>query len=439
MRSAPIAATLCFLGLASALSGTPSGATSGVALPAPTVRLGVGNVQVSWTRPSSAPSGAIYTLSRETATATRPQPVAGCSGPDLLQCTVPSMDQNSWQYTVSVASPKTATAAAYQAGPSPLSAAYKVRIILVVAGQSNALGARSLASDPSLASTTATSPADANDTLVYPRLSAHATTDQTLLSGPLWATEQSIGMVGPELGLARKIYVDTKTKVTIVKVACGGTSLVDYTNTPEATAPCFNGPTQYDGTWDPADQNGLYELLTRTVINMMRTDATSTTSPQLDVIGGIYWYQGESDASRNVEQGAYQTVLARLIAKTYADLPISSTRKFIVVKESSKAYLLYRGLQTAGDDAVRAADDAVALGSATTQVVDSLPHANAQQCDTSFVSKSAAPGPTRACNLARFATPHVADDTTTDYLLHLTAPSELTIGGWAAIVSENQI
>ena len=255
MRSAPIAATLCFLGLASALSGTPSGATSGVALPAPTVRLGVGNVQVSWTRPSSAPSGAIYTLSRETATATRPQPVAGCSGPDLLQCTVPSMDQNSWQYTVSVASPKTATAAAYQAGPSPLSAAYKVRIILVVAGQSNALGARSLASDPSLASTTATSPADANDTLVYPRLSAHATTDQTLLSGPLWATEQSIGMVGPELGLARKIYVDTKTKVTIVKVACGGTSLVDYTNTPEATAPCFNGPTQYDGTWDPAHQD----------------------------------------------------------------------------------------------------------------------------------------------------------------------------------------
>jgi hypothetical protein len=169
-----------------------------------------------------------------------------------------------------------------------------------------------------------------------------------------------VQVFGPEIGLARQIWADTRQQITIVKAAIGSTSLaVD---------------------WNPATPNGYYAQMVAKVIATMAADAAKG---QLDTLGAVYWYQGEDDAANPSWYPKYQSNLTDFIAHLRTDLPLDHAASIVLAKESQAATISYRqatgdcpfdncATVQVGDRAVRVADDWAAANLAHVVEVDTL-------------------------------------------------------------------
>jgi hypothetical protein len=205
------------------------------------------------------------------------------------------------------------------------------RLLLIVAGQSNATGYLSDAVDPKTHVNYFAAPyrngADTASTIAWDQ--SFVTPARTQRPVPLDTPQTRIGsqtrIFGPEVGLARRIYADTGRAVTIVKVAFGGQTLA---------------------AWNPSAPNGLFHQMVSLVTTTIDQDAKIG---RIDTIGAFYWYQGEADANTGSQAAMYQANLRNFLAHVRSDLPMSPSTPIALAKESTP--------QRPGDSAVRAADD----------------------------------------------------------------------------------
>lgn len=248
------------------------------------------------------------------------------------------------------------------------------RTLLLVAGQSNAVGFQSYATDPMTGVDYFAPPysngADVSSTISWMPSSKVApaggggATGQVPLDTPQLLSDARGGRVrifGPEIGWARQIYSDTGQGVSVVKAAFAGTNLAVG--------------------WNPKTPGGIYSRMIAKVISTMSADARAG---QLDTIGGVAWAQGERDALRPALAAEYTSNLKAFIAALRSDLPMAPTTPIVLVKESLEESIALNerngkcdatrvcAVFATGDAEVRAADDWAATHLPNVLVVDTL-------------------------------------------------------------------
>jgi len=340
------------MGLAGAAAGAkPVKAANTVTTPTSvTVTPGVGTLTVGW-----APSTGSGTITYNVVSSPSGQ---ACST-TKTSCTFPATTMTPWTFSVS-ASVGTGVAKVTSTGTAP-TAAVPDRRLLIVAGQSNAVGAGALF-DPVPASTYFQAPylngADSHDLLSWSSVvgasEAPPGVGPVALDTPQPCCNTATGAVapievplfGPEIGLARQIWADTGNPVTIVKSAVGGTSLYKDWN-------------PSNGSWS-GTHPGLYGTMINQVKSVMSYDAAHG---QLDVIDAAYWIQGETDAETTLWANSYQSNLSRFIADVRSNLPMNAAAPFVLGQENVTESINNASLtaaqktaQLAGNSAVRAAD-----------------------------------------------------------------------------------
>ena len=338
-------------------SAAPAGAATVLARPTGVkVTPGSGSVTVSW---AAVGAGVTYTVT---------------SVPAGLSCTTTT---TSCPLTDTVSTPYTFSVVASAPGdtsspPSAATPALKPHLVLVVAGQSNANGFESYPVDPVTGVNYFAAPyvngADTHDLLTWEPWSVlqGAGANPVPLDTPqqITGTSGPVTIFGPEIGLARQLWTDTGRSVTIVKTAYEGTSLaVNWNPAKTGTAP-----------------DGLFVGMVNDVDRVLAADAAAG---QFDVLGGVYWYQGESDATKAGWAKKYQAHLTTFIADVRADLPLNPSAPFAIAEQDISQYIGYLDVTTplsSGKDAgylsdnatVRAADVAVAVSVPHTYLVDTL-------------------------------------------------------------------
>jgi hypothetical protein len=194
-------------------------------------------------------------------------------------------------------------------------------IVLVVAGQSNALGYQSFVIDPRTHKDVFTekgaSPADRRVPFTFQDsgVAVHPL-PPVPLDTPQKRTGASSPVFGPEIGLARYLYNAGHKSLLVVKVAISGSSLaVD---------------------WAPHGDD-LSLLVTRVQAAM----AWATNHDLRPTIGGFFWVQGERDATDGAYAADYRTNLVHFIANVRHDLLLKSTTPFAVAQIDIAAYINY--------------------------------------------------------------------------------------------------
>ncbi len=304
MRGKTIALLAAFLLL---LSGVAFSTTAEAKAPAAPrnakVTVQVGQVTVSWTKLTA--TGVAYQVTSLPAGKT-------CTVVDQDHCTFAIGDSTRWRFQV------TATT---QAGTSPPTAPtkfYKQRTLLIVAGQSNALGYGSFAVDPDTRTNYYQAPyrngADSASTITWAHLSLipMPADHPVKLSSPqifTLADGSQRRIFGPELSLARDLYANHKLAVTFVKATWGGTSLAYY--------------------WDVHRSDSLFWQLVDHYNVLVQADAAKG---QLDTLGMIYWYQGEHDMVTPADADAYQANLVDLVSNLRGNLLNGANARVALVK-----------------------------------------------------------------------------------------------------------
>lgn len=279
-----------------------------------------------------------------------------CQIVDGSSCEVSITDSVPWLFKVTAYIPGKASIS------SPWSAAVPRRYVVIVAGQSNAMGATSFVVDPTthvnFFAAPYTSSADVHDAINWQPF------DLTSLSNgvPVALDTPQIfyghQIFGPELAIARTLAHDRGVTVTIIKTAETNTSL------------SYN--------WDPARATGSFVVLLNQVHLVMQHDAANG---QLDVLASFVWYQGESDA--NLGAAIYKNELINFVSSLRSRLAMSPNAPIVLIKESIAKLINYRQThgfckkdgcitQIHGDAAVRAADDFAATHLFRVSEVDSL-------------------------------------------------------------------
>lgn len=183
-------------------------------------------------------------------------------------------------------------------------------ILLVIAGQSNALGYQSFVIDPTTRKDIflekGSSPADHKVLFTFQESGVQG---GALPPVPLDTPQNLAGapspIFGPEIGLARYLYHAGDDDLLVVKVAISGSSLaVDWS----------------------ARSEDLKMLITR----VQAAEAWATDHAWSPTIGGFYWMQGESDATNRADAASYRTNLKQFIANVRHDLPLKSTTPFVI-------------------------------------------------------------------------------------------------------------
>ena len=240
--------------------------------------------------------------------------------------------------------------------PSALTAAVPTRLVLITAGQSNATGWESYAVDPKTGIDYLAAPftngADAADLITWMpwgiRKGLGATPVPLDTPQPKSPTQ---AIFGPELGLARQLWADRQVPLTIIKAPCPGTSLAV--------------------NWNPAVTTGhppdaLYMRLVAKVLATLAADAHAGT---LDVLGGVYWFQGESDIKNAANAASYQGNLATLIGRLRNDLPLAPSAPIVVPAPAHNTASLHAIVQSAGLSWVETDPERVANAMANQRIV----------------------------------------------------------------------
>ncbi|HEV3328805.1 MAG TPA: sialate O-acetylesterase, partial [Acidimicrobiales bacterium] len=172
--------------------------------------------------------------------------------------------------------------------------------LLIVAGQSNALGYQSYVTDPHTHQDVFTdagrSPADHRVLLMWDETQVPSSGPTPVpLDTPQVLSGTSIAVFGPEVGLARYLYRMGHHHLLVVKVAFSGTSLAkDWT----PTSPDF-----------------------RALVSRVAAAATwARGHGWAPTLAGLYWMQGETDAMSEALASAYRSNLTAFLSNVRADL-----------------------------------------------------------------------------------------------------------------------
>lgn len=347
---------------------------------------GVGGVTVSWE--PDLQTGVTYVVH---------------SSPSGLRCSVVDSascfmsDTSSTPYSFTVVAKGAEFKSSAPSTPTPPLAPH---LVVVIAGQSNATGWQSFVTDPATRidyfAPPYTNGADSHDLITWEPWAVYPTGSSSpvpLDSPQVCALGPPNTVFGPEIGLARQLWADTGRSVTIVKATYEGSDLaVNWSPSGSGTPP-----------------DGLFPAMVSDVIGLMSQDASGG---QFDVLGGVYWYGGESDAAFPSFADVYRQNLKNFILALRQDLPMAKTAPIVLANEDITAYVDYsesQGALTASqvsqllaqNSTVRAADDWAATSLKAVLEVDTA-------------------------GLPRFDPP----------LVHLTNVGELTLGEEMAKVSE---
>ena len=327
--------------------------TAGARAPAvPTVPLnvsvtpGVGWLTVSWDPPSNSAGATLHY-------AVRTEPRGRTCATTALSCRFDHIDDATpWRFTV------TAANGAGQGPGSPLTFAFRHLTVVVVAGQSNAIGLESYAINPQHHNvlTTGAVAAAARHTLID--WVESGVPSSGLAPVPLTTPQVFTGspIFGPEMGIASTLYQDNRRDLLVVKVAFAGTSL--------ATDWTASGP--------------LYKSLiteTRAALSWAADDWWSAT------VAAVYWVQGETDAEHAGMAASYARHLTALIHEVRANLSLSPRTPFVLGGIDVARYVAYKAqhhqcsaaacrLELAGNATVRAAEQQIARTVAFCYLVD---------------------------------------------------------------------
>ncbi len=327
---------------------TPTTPTNVIAKP------GVATVKISWDSPHK--TGVTYTVTSVPAG-------VSCVVVGLATCTLPVTVSTPWRYQVA------ASIGQLRSTASALTPVVPHRTLVVLAGQSNATGARSYAVDPKTRVNYLAAPyangADATSTVswlpwgVYP-VKGHRAAQVALDTPQLWvvSTGKPDQIFGPEIGWARQLWADIGQPVSVIKAASPGSPI---------------------SLWRPSTRGGLFSQM---MANIRSTMAADARHGQLDTIGAVAWYQGESDAVSPTAAAHYRAKLRAFIRGLRSHLPANPTIPIVLVKESLASLLSSWKASgscgencravAAGDAKVRAADDWAAANLAHVVEVDTL-------------------------------------------------------------------
>lgn len=181
--------------------------------------------------------------------------------------------------------------------------------ILVVAGQSNALGYQSYVVDPSTHKDVFTESHSAANKKVLVMWDESGVTSSGKVPVPLDTPQHLAGapspVFGPEVGLARALYSDGDRHLLVVKVAFSGSSLA--------------------ADWQPNDPD--FQALVAMVQHAESWASGAGWSPS---IAAVYWMQGESDAMTAPWASSYHSHLLSFIAAVRQQLGLSSKTPFVI-------------------------------------------------------------------------------------------------------------
>lgn len=178
-------------------------------------------------------------------------------------------------------------------------------VVLIVAGQSNALGYQSYVVDPKTHKDIFTdrtkSAADHHVLLAWDESGvAGGGVPPALLDAPQRLSGAPSPVFGPEVGLARYLYANGHHNLMIVKVAFSGSSLSE------------------DWVRGAPD----YVAMTSTVTAALSWSRTQGYVPS---IGGVYWMQGETDAMTAAAAAAYGANLKQFLANVRHSFGLTTT------------------------------------------------------------------------------------------------------------------
>jgi len=193
--------------------------------------------------------------------------------------------------------------------------------VLVVAGQSNALGYESYVVDPQTGVDIFTSgPRSQADRRVLFMWHESGVRMPSTSPVPLDTIQRRIGaergIFGPEIGLARSLYAAGHHQLLIVKVAVGGSSLAKG--------------------WLPAHAD--YRLL----INEVHAGVSwAWRHGWRPTVSALYWFQGETDATKAADSSAYAANLTSFLAAIRIDLGLGKARPIVVTQTDVSDYIAY--------------------------------------------------------------------------------------------------
>lgn len=313
---------------------------------------GPGYYLVTWSKVPGI--GVTYTVTGGARAAT-------CVVVDATTCHLPAISTAPVRFRV------TASRGSVVSQPSAPSSTLTTRLVLLVAGQSNAMGAESYAIDPTTKNNYFKAPyvngADRLSTITWNISLVLDTPNGTF--APLTTPQRLVSVsglrqiFGPEISLARRLYESGVESVGVMKVAFAGTSLAN--------------------DWSPTSGK-LYGAMIRFVHDQMRRDAASGV---VDVLGAAYWFQGESDSVDAAMAHEYQKNLFAFIPALRLDLPFTPRAPVVLVKESMASHITYRfksgtcgeiggcSVASARDALIRSADDIAATMLPNVLTVDS--------------------------------------------------------------------
>ena len=207
-------------------------------------------------------------------------------------------------------------------GEPPASAAARHLDVVVVAGQSNALGFESYVIDPrthhNLFTNASRSPADRRVLLTWDESGVRASgPDPVPLDTPQFRGGVTSPIFGPEVGLGRLLYADGHHHLLIVKVAMSGTSLAE--------------------DWLPGDAD--YRALLHQVGSATSWARANGWAPSLDA---LYWFQGESDAMEADTAAAYESNLRVFLGAVRSSLGLGRYRPVVVAQTDLAQFLRYK-------------------------------------------------------------------------------------------------
>jgi hypothetical protein len=192
--------------------------------------------------------------------------------------------------------------------------------ILVVAGQSNALGYQSYVIDPTTHKdvfTESHSPADTKALIMWTESGVPSSGATPVPLDTLQDLQGAPSPVfGPEVGLARDLWADGHHNLLIVKVAFSGSSLAD------------------DWQPDAADFGAL-------VSRVQEAEAWAGSHGWTPTVAAFYWMQGETDAMSASMASSYGTNLKGFLKNVRQQLALSDEVPFVIGEIDLSDFITY--------------------------------------------------------------------------------------------------
>ncbi len=193
--------------------------------------------------------------------------------------------------------------------------------VLVIAGQSNALGYSSYVIDPKTHEDVFTdasrSPADRTALLTWDESGVESSgTAPVALDTPQRLNGASSPIFGPEVGLARALYARGDRHVLIVKVAIDGSSLAE--------------------DWLPGQAD--YKAL---LAQVRAAESWARKDGWVPSVKALYWFQGETDATNSTWAAAYGSNLSAFLKGIRKSLALGPSGPVVVTQTDLSDYIRF--------------------------------------------------------------------------------------------------